>query len=91
MTIDNTHTLEDIERIIDTIKQKTYFSRNTNKIKLEQDLIRNDKQIFEDDKFHNYTDEQTLSRYLYNLGQKDYSMQNGISMTISIIKHEILV
>ena len=41
-------------------------------------LRTSDKNIFSDEKFHSMNNEQKLSRYLYHLGKKDYSLQDGL-------------
>lgn len=75
ITIDETHNYNDIERIIDFVNNITSTNNKTNS-KIKQYYSCRTQPIC-DEKYNTNYDEQKLSRYLFSLAQKDYSLMNG--------------
>ena len=65
----------DLYKIADLIGIDLFV--DTSAIKLHQDLIR-ESPLLQDPVFNTYNDELRLSRYIHELGLKDYSLVNGM-------------
>lgn len=77
-TIDETHSIDDLDFVLNMLglyRKLNITTYHCNKINIER---RNEDKIFSNKLFHNMNNEQKLSRYLYNLGKKDYSLQDGL-------------
>ena len=76
-TIDETHSINDLNYVLELLN---IYNENCNKRHYYINVLpkRNHEKIFTNKVFHTMTDEQNLSRYLYDLGKKDYSLQDGM-------------
>jgi len=79
ITIDETHTYDDIDRLIDYLKPTNYFSlvyKFKGPVPLPKPL--RDSDYCHQDIFNDYNQEQKLARYLYSLEKKDFSLLDGM-------------